>query len=291
MNIEQETLMRNNQTYVDYLNRLKLIAISLFKWEGLEEIGGNSRFLEMALYENGRAVFCKDPKLGYLTLRVNPSDKYNVYNIPTKVIAYSLEYNKEYPIDEVVYIMNNNLQLPTAQTISLMARRLYEVERSIDVNIANTRTPVLIEGDKKTELTLKNLYMQYDGNTPVIFGNKNFELQNRLNVLKTDAPYLVDKLELHKHELWNEALTYLGINNSNTDKKERVNTLEVESNNDLIKYYLNCFLEPRLKACDEINKKFFDGREVVSVSIDSDILNAYFDIDDINDTNDNSEVE
>ena len=283
MNIEQETLMKNNQTYVDYLNRLKLIAISLFKWNGLEEIGGNSRFLEMALYENGRAVFCKDSNLGYLTLRVNPSDKYNVYNIPTKVIAYSLEYNKEYPIDEVVYIMNNNLQIPTSQTISLMARRLYEVERSIDVNIANTRTPVLIEGDKKTELTLKNLYMQYDGNTPVIFGNKNFELQNRLNVLKTDAPYLVDKLELHKHELWNEALTYLGINNANTDKKERVNTLEVESNNDLIKYYLNCFLEPRLKACKEINDKFFEGREVVSVSIDSDILNAYFNIDeDIN---------
>lgn len=290
MNIEQETLMRNNQTYVDYLNRLKLIAISLFKWNGLEEIGGNSRFLEMALYENGRAVFCKDSNLGYLTLRVNPSDKYNVYNIPTKVIAYSLEYNKEYPIDEVVYIMNNNLQIPTSQTISLMARRLYEVERSIDVNIANTRTPVLIEGDKKTELTLKNLYMQYDGNTPVIFGNKNFELQNRLNVLKTDAPYLVDKLELHKHELWNEALTYLGINNSNTDKKERVNTLEVESNNDLIKYYLNCFLEPRLKACKEINDKFFEGREVVSVSIDSDILNAYFNIDEDINLNDN-EVE
>lgn len=287
MNIEKETLMRNNQTYVDYLNRLKLIATSLFKWEGLEEIGGNSRFLEIALYENGRAVFCKDSNLGYLTLRANPSGKYNVYNLPTKITAYSLEYNKEYDLDDVVYIMNNNLQIPTASTIYLMARRLYETERSIDVNIANTRTPVLIEGDKKTELTLKNLYMQYDGNTPVIFGNKNFELQNRLNVLKTDAPYLVDKLELHKHELWNEALTFLGINNANTDKKERVNTLEVESNNDLIKYYLNCFLEPRKKACREINDKFFGGVEKIKVDIDSDILNAYFDVDDFND----SEVE
>lgn len=248
----------NDATYSDYYNRLKIIATSLFIWDGLDDIAGYgaSRALEMALYEFGKGVFLKDKERGYMALKVNPSDKVNVYNIPIKVNAYSFEYNKQFDIDDVVYIMNNNLELPTFQTLQLFSYRLYETERTIDTNLIAQKTPVLIEGDTKTILTLKNVYMQYSGNTPFIFGSKQFDLNNRLSVLKTDAPYLIDKLELHKHEIWDEALTYLGINNANTDKKERLITDEVNSNNELINYYLNCFYSPRKQACDRINEKY-----------------------------------
>lgn len=258
MNETDLAMAINNKTYIDYLNRLKLLAISLFKWKGLDDIAGfgASRFLEMSLYENGRACFLKDDKLGYLALKVNPSDKLNVYNLPEKVMAWSIGYNKTLPFDNVVYIMNNELELPTSQTLSLFAYRLYETERTIDTNLIAQKTPILIEGDTKTILTLKNVYMQYSGNTPFIFGNKQFDISNKLNVLKTDAPYLIDKLELHKHEIWNEALTYLGIDNANTDKKERLITDEVESNNDLIGYYLNCFYKTRKQACELINERY-----------------------------------
>ena len=102
----------NNLTYIDYLDRLKLIATSLFTWKGLDEVAGfgASRFLELVLYENGRACFVKDSEKGYLALRVNPSDKLNVYMLPEKVLAWSLGYNKNYLFDDVIYIMNNNLE-------------------------------------------------------------------------------------------------------------------------------------------------------------------------------------
>lgn len=264
----------NNKTYIDYFDRLRLIATSLFTWDNLDEIAGfgASRFLEQSLFDNGRACFIKDDKLGYLALKVNPSDKLNVYNLPEKVIAWSIGYNKEYEFDDVVYIMNNELQLPTSRTIELFSYRLYETERTIDTNLIAQKTPVLIEGDTKTILTLKNVYMQYSGNTPFIFGNKQFDISNKLNVLKTDAPYLIDKLELHKHELWNECLTYLGIDNANTDKKERLITSEVESNNELINFYLNCFYKTRKQACDLINKKFLSNSELkLSISLNKDI--------------------
>lgn len=261
----------NNLTYIDYLNRLKLIATSLFSWKNLDENAGfgASRFLEQVLYENGRACFVKDKEKGYLALRVNPSDKLNVYNLPEKVLAWSLGYNKEYFFDDIIYIMNNELEIPTSNTINLFAYRLYETERTIDTNLIAQKTPVLIEGDTKTILTLKNVYMQYSGNTPFIFGNKQFDISNKLNVLKTDAPYLIDKLEDHKHEIWNEALTFLGINNANTDKKERLITSEVESNDDLINYYLNCFYKTRKDACDRINKKY--GLNI-EISLNKDVL-------------------
>ena len=265
------SMMINNKTYIDYLNRLRLIATNLFTWDKLDDYAGTgaSRFLEQSLYDNGRACFVEDSELGYLALKVNPSDKLNVYNLPTKVLAWSVGYNKEYAFDDVVYIMNNELQMPTADTIQLFAYRLYETERTIDTNLIAQKTPVLIEGDTKTILTLKNVYMQYSGNTPFIFGNKQFDISNKLNVLKTDAPYLIDKLENHKHEIWNEAMTYLGIDNANTDKKERLITDEVESNNELINYYLNCFYKTRKKACDEINSKY--GLDI-SIKLNKDVL-------------------
>lgn len=274
MKENEMSMLTNNATYIDYLNRLRLLATSLFTWENLDEVAGfgASRFLEQSLFDNGRACFVKDDELGFMALKVNPSDKLNVYNLPTRVMAWSIGYEKHYDFDDVVYIMNNELQLPTSQTINLIAYRLYETERTIDTNLIAQKTPVLIEGDTKTILTLKNVYMQYSGNTPFIFGNKQFDISNKLNVLKTDAPYLIDKLTIHKHELWNEALTYLGIDNANTDKKERLITDEVESNNDLINFYLNCFYKTRKQACELINEKFLKDSDVkISISLNKDI--------------------
>lgn len=255
----------NDRTMIDYLDRLRMLATSLFTWKGLDDVAGigASRFLEQTLYENGRACFVKDDELGFMALAVNPSDKLNIYKLPTKVMAWSIGYNKIYKFDDIVYIMNNEIQKPTMESLELFAYRLYETERTIDINLQAQKTPVLIEGDTKTILTLKNVYMQYSGNIPFVFGNKQFDISNKLNVLKTDAPYLVDKLDVHKHQIFNDALTILGIDNANTDKKERLITNEVESNEQLIMYYLNCWYKTRKKACDEINSKFGLNIEIV----------------------------
>lgn len=264
-------MLINNKTYIDYLNRLRLIATSLFTWENLDNYAGYgaSRFLEQSLYDFGRACFIQHSELGYMVLRVNPSDKLNIYELPVRVTAWSIGFTKDFLFDDVVYIMNNELQLPTSNTLKLMAYRLYETERTIDVNLLAQKTPILIEGDTKTILSLKQIYMQYSGNTPFIFGNKQYDISNRLNVLKTDAPYLIDKLELHKHEIWNEAMTYLGIDNANTDKKERLITDEVKSNNELIYYYLNCFYKTRKKACDDIKIKYGIN---INIKLNKDVL-------------------
>ena len=209
INETELAMIINDRTMIDYIDRLKMLAISLFSWKGLDDIAGTgaSRFLELSLYEDGKGVFVKDDELGYMALKVNPSDKLNIYMLPVKVMCWSIGYNKQYDFDDVVYIMNNELQKPTREFMELFAYRLYETERTIDINLQAQKTPILIEGDTKTILTLKNVYMQYSGNTPFIFGNKQFDISNKLNVLKTDAPYLIDKLTIHKHELWNEALT------------------------------------------------------------------------------------
>lgn len=256
--LTQEAMERNNKTYLDYYDRLKLLSTSLFEYEGLDDAFGfgASRFLENALFEKGRASFIKDKEMGLMITNVNPTDKLNIYNLPTKVNCWSIGYNKDYKLEDVVYIMNNEMQKPTSATIELFAYRLYDIQRTMEVNLNAQRTPVLIEGDDKSILTLQNAYMQYSGNNPVLFANKNYNISDSLNVLNTTAPYLLDKLALYKHEVWNECMTYLGINNANTDKKQVVLSPEINANNELVNYYLNCFYSTRERAIDEVNEKF-----------------------------------
>ena len=275
INETELAMIINDRTMIDYIDRLKMLSVSLFTWKGLDNIAGTgaSRFLELSLYEDGKGVFVKDDELGYMALKVNPSDKLNVYMLPVKVMCWSIGYNKQFAFDDVVYIMNNELQKPTREFMELFAYRLYETERTIDINLQAQKTPILIEGDTKTILTLKNVYMQYSGNTPFIFGNKQFDISNKLNVLKTDAPYLIDKLDVHKHQIFNDALTVLGIDNANTDKKERLITNEVESNEQLVTYYLNCWYKTRKKACDEINEKFLkDNDTKIEIVLNKDVM-------------------
>ena len=256
--LTQEAMERNNKTYLDYYDRLKLLATSLFEYEGLDDSFGfgASRFLENALFEKGRAAFIKDDSMGLMITNVNPTDKLNIYNLPTRVNCWSIGYNREYMLDDIVYIMNNEMQKPTSATVELFAYRLYDVQRTMEVNLNGQRTPVLIEADDKSILTLQNVYMQYSGNIPVLFGNKQYDFNNKVNVLKTDAPYLLDKLALYKHEIWNECMTFLGINNANTDKNQVVLTPEINANNELVDYYLNCFYSTRERAIKDVNNKF-----------------------------------
>lgn len=93
--------------------------------------------------------------------------------------------------------------------MELFALRLYEAERTCDVNIKSQKTPVLLMVDEKQRLTMENLYSQYDGNRPFIFGDKQNLSPDSLRVLKTDAPFIADKIMDYKKEIWNEALTFL----------------------------------------------------------------------------------
>ena len=265
------SMLLNNATAIDYDDRLHMLATSLFTWEGLDDVAGfgASHFIEESLYRYGKACIVNDNEIGIKALNVTAAGKLNLYYLPVKVNCFSTGYNKIYDFDDVVYIMNNELQKPTKDTLTLFAARLYETERTTDVNLQAQKTPVLIEGDKNTLLTLKNIYMQYSGNMPVIYGNKNFDVSSKLNVLRTDAPYVVDKLDTHKDKIWNDCMTFLGINNANTSKKERLVTSEVESNDQLINYYLNCFYKKRKEACDILNKKFGTN---VSIVLNKDVV-------------------
>lgn len=245
----------NNKTYIDYYNRLMELALNVFEWENLPP-SVDERFLELTLYEMGYCLYFNDEIIGNLALTCTIGGQLDVYRIPVLRRAYAVNgYNKMCSAKDSVLIFNNYLHTPTQLTIELFARRLYEIERAIDVNVKAQKTPTLILSSEQQRLTMKNLYMQYDGNEPFIFGDKNMDIEG-IKSLKTDAPFVADKLENLKHQIWNEALTFCGIENSNQDKKERLVSDEVGSNYGNIEAQRNVMLSARKQAVKKINAMF-----------------------------------
>lgn len=250
-----DSALMNNRTYIQYYNRLTELALSMFDWKNLPDTV-DPRFIEMCLFADGKAVFFKDEDLGHLCLQVAISGRLNVYRIPIDRRAYATNgYNKNLTIDDSVIIYNNFMRTNSKLDVEMFARRLYNLDRIIDVNANAQKTPVLIKCTEDERMTMKQLYMQYDGNEPFIFGESDLNT-NGLTVLKTDAPYVADKLYQLKTQLWNEALTYLGIMNVNTTKKERMVTDEVTRNNGGTVASRYSRLAVRQQACKEINKMF-----------------------------------
>ena len=252
-----ESLLMNNATYEQYFNRLMELSISMFEWKNLPSTC-DVRYLELALFMNGSAVFFQDDVLeDYVALDVICSGRLDVYGNPVLRRAYSRynNYQKLLKGNNSVIIWNNFLRTNSVLDVKMFAKRLYNLDRIIDVNANAQKTPVLIKCDDTQRLTMLNVYKEYDGNSPVIFGDKALN-SNGLEVLSTGAPYVADKIYMLKTQIWNEALTYLGISNINVQKKERLITDEVTRNQGGTIASRYSRLESRREAARKINDMF-----------------------------------
>lgn len=246
----------NNRTFTDYYYRLMLLARSVFEWEGLPN-GIDEKWIERYLFNEGRCMFFHDDNLGFMVTKCADGGILNPYDEPTQVtsiatnhIPVTLKNNKE-----CIIIRNNDDMIPTSPTIQLYAMKLAEISRTIDINVRAQKTPVLIKCSEKQRMTLKMVFKQWDECEPVIYGDKNLDT-SEMQAMKIDAPVVFDKLQQQKHALWNECMTFLGINNANMDKRERLVASEVDANDEQIEQSVQVMLKARQMACKQINELF-----------------------------------
>lgn len=275
--------LTNTAQYDYYYDKIKELSLSLYQWENVPDTI-DTRFLELMLFERGAVVWFYDEEMqSYLCLPWASKGRYNIYRIPILRRAFASNgYNKDIDIDNSVIIYNNALRIPSIRETKLFALRLANFDRTIDVNINAQKTPVLIRCSEQERLTLKNLYMQYDGNQPFIFGDSELSAKP-LEAIQTEAPYVADKIYELKTQYWNELLTFKGIPNINIQKKERLITDEVAraQGGTIASRYSG--LDARRQACEKINKMFnlniwcnyrdeFDKIEMPDQDIESEVL-------------------
>ena len=245
-----------NRLFRDYFNRLSLKARCLFKWNNLPN-GIDEKWIEEYLFYNGKCVFFKDKSKGFMITGFTDKDRRNYYNEPTKIYASSIDYQNaslENNINAII-IRNNDDMIPTERTIQIYAYKLTNLDMTIENNLELQKMPYIITCSDKQKLSFKVLMDKKRNNEPVIYADKDIDL-NSVNAIKTETPFIVDKLQVQKHEIFNECNTFLGINNANVSKRERLITNEVDANNDDIEANFDVMLKARQKACELINQMF-----------------------------------
>lgn len=293
-NALEDAMLVNNATYFDYLERFKKIALSLFEWSNLPD-SMDARFLERCLYYTGQAAMLYLEPYGYINTKSATAGNLNLYGLPTQIRCYSygqINENRnvfygrttgtETPDVEdratevsedknkgAILVLNNWEGIATANTIELFAYRMYTVERAIDVNIKAQKTPYVVLTSEDERLSMVNAMNQIDKNAMMIVGEKNTFDPNAIRTLQTEAPYIADKLTDYKHSIWNEFLTFMGVDNI-AEKRERLITSETMSNNECVNLNLQSYLKPRQTAAKQFNEKY--GLNI-EVKLRSDIYN------------------
>jgi len=254
--------MRDNDELTDsvssfqkYRDNLLQLGLAMFEWKNLP-ITCNVRYIEKTEYFKGATIFFKDEDLGYLCLPVIFNGPFDVMDEPISRVAYSRSgYRKTLDKNNSVIIWNNYLRKPSCFTVNHYARRLADLENSVDVNCKAQKTPVLIRCNENQRLTMQNLYEKYEGNYPFIFGEKDLDVKG-IAAINTGAPFVADKMFQIKMQVWNEALTELGISNISYQKKERLVSDEVIRNmgGTIASRYSR--IDMRRDACEKINEMF-----------------------------------
>lgn len=257
-NIFRESDNMNVYGWNIYFWKLKELATTRIRWEGMPE-GIDRRYFEEILFFNGGALWSRDEIMGDMVSAFTAGGTRNIYNLPTQREVYTPNgYHSGKSIGDSVIIWNNYNRLPDAWICEYYANRIYTMDRSADINILAQRTPVVIKATEEQKLTMKNIWMKYEGNEPVIFTEDTLDLANGngVQVLKTDAPFVADKINEMKLTVWWEALTFLGINSPQRAKQQQLVSAEVRQNASAVASYRAAFLKPRIEAAEEINRMF-----------------------------------
>lgn len=174
-----------------------------------------------------------------------------------------------------VYLYDNKGFRSMYDIINVYAQKLANVDASIDVNLMNTRAAYIFNAeDTKQADEAKLIYDKISRGEPAVYTRVRNPMNPENGGLEiTTIPvknnYIAGDLIEAKRAIISEFLTLVGLNSTSYEKKERLITAEVNSNNEESEYniaYMKRNLKQQCKAVRdmfgiEFKIKVVDGHE------------------------------
>lgn len=264
-----------------YTSMLLNIYSSVYEWKGLPPTV-DPRYLEMSLIQKGKVLFFNEEAVGLVAFPARAASQLSPYGYPYRWMVFGQNgYSREVLNRDGVYCYNTNNTYTDWAAILMFAQRFVYVDTSIDVNIAMQRFPGVIITSEEKKLSMENLMQDYEAGKYLIYGKQGLDIDDFQHIdFKT--PYVADKLEYTKRDIMADALNYIGIQYSSSNKKERLASTEIDSNIGFTEANRSAHLFPRQDCARRLSEKF--GLDI-TVDIRDDMVNK-LKIADINPNND-----
>lgn len=254
--------LSNFKTYEMYKRQLLTLSENVFEFKNMPKYIDKA-FLNKCLVRKGSIAFFVDDVLGLLALPYTILGKPDVYDRPNAIKVSSQNgYTKTLKSqDDFVIMYDNNGRYPLWLDILQYAERIALDTRTTDINIAQQKTPRFWKTKSEKLKSIIDLVNNVDTCENTVISYDDLDLDDTTLVL-APAPFVADKIDLHKEKDWNEFLRLIGIANMNFQKKERNIKDEVlASQGGTIASRYSRF-EPRQDAIELINEKFKDRKTI-----------------------------
>lgn len=246
-----------NLLEVILLERFFNVYMNRFEYGNLpEEIPQD--IIDRAIFWNRSTCFFRDSALGFVALPPAMRADLNVYWRPREwTVVGGDGFHKDLDEKNSVLIWNDNARTCPYWHIITEVKRMANLIKTTDININAQKTPFIAGGEKDQLLTAANVYEQITGNKMVLFVSKKKaqELKDT-TVFQTGVEFKGLEFEREIQIIENKILTYLGINNVNVEKRERLVTDEANANSELTQLNLDIALQTRRDCIEKINKMF-----------------------------------
>lgn len=250
--------LNNSSVLWYYTNWCTRKVYGVYQISGMPE-GWDMDYVYERLFLDGKFCIC-DTDLGVLPLQCGVSGV-NVFNHPTTCdIANPVlgTLRKTIGVDCALVKLQPNYA-GIWDIINRYAVLLSMCDSSIAVNLMNSNVAAIFGAETKQEAeTYKRMYDQITRGKPGVFVSNALvqRLSDRLLFNRVKESYIADKIEDLKQQIINDFLSDIGINNANTEKRERMVQNEVMSNRQEVRSGAECWIRNIREGLEEANKMF-----------------------------------
>jgi hypothetical protein len=261
----------------------------LFKWEGLPQTVPQD-YIERNLVRHGYVLYYQDENIGNDVLRCEVVG-YNRHNQPTTARTFTPTTNNEVnsaitrnikrlsdsesakelfdPTADGVLIQNMEYGQSAREIVEHYAERLALAQQAFDTNLLWANIPYIFQvSSDETRLSIEKMFADiFSGKPFTIVDNSLFTDNKDRAGLPSGIPFIGKELIDVQNEIMMKFRESVGFNTAGVDKAERVNTLEIKSNDQHTKSVLQIMLEQRQIACEAIND-FFGQSVTVNILAD-----------------------
>ena len=263
-----------------YRNEIYNLYLSKYKFES-NAIGWQDSFYCLKQFWATGTVACFKLKYGEMLKFVQYAPNfYNNEDFPTTCFlidkrGFSWIPKQEMTVGKDVVI---GYAQPNTKSITFMVdyylHKIVRIEELMYTNENKLKMPFLITTSLEDRARLESIIDE------ILYGNDKVILSGEdalaIKALILNAPYLIDKLQKQKEAIKNELLTFLGLQNTGAEKKERLLFDEVNANNEVINDSANCFTEMMQNFCNDIKETFgIEIKLVVNKNVDYNSINDF----------------